>query len=85
MKSMLLYMTAAFFMCAALPCPAQEKLEIINADRGRGEITDQGIVRHLEGNIHLRQGTAELFCEQVTWYVDLHKTVLQKNVRFVDG
>ncbi|MBD3289541.1 hypothetical protein GF337_12120, partial [candidate division KSB1 bacterium] len=52
---------------ATLPCLSQEKLEIINADRGRGEITDQGIVRHLEGNIHLRQGAAELFCEQVTW------------------
>ncbi|MBD3288364.1 hypothetical protein GF337_06130 [candidate division KSB1 bacterium] len=64
---------------------SQEKLEIINADRGRGEITDQGIVRHLEGNIHLRQGAAELFCEQVTWYVDQNKTVLKKNVRFIDG
>ncbi len=85
MRIQYFYIIMFLFSFTALPCFAQEKLEILNADRGRGEKTDNGIVRHLEGNIHLRQGTAELFCEQVTWYVELDKTILKQNVTFIDG
>lgn len=85
MRRIFLFIISVLFLVTALPCFPQEKLEILNADRGRGAKTDLGIVRHLEGNIHLRQGTAELFCQQVTWYVDLDKTILRQNVTFIDG
>ncbi len=63
---------------------AQEKLEI-KADIIRGMESARGPVRILEGNVHLRQGTANLFCDYAEWYANLHETILEKNVRFDDG
>jgi len=64
---------------------SQDKLEIIWADAIRGRTTPEGTtVRILTGNVHLKQGNAELFCQHVKWYVEKHETILENSVKFVD-
>jgi len=61
-----------------------EKLHIV-ADIMRGEMTSEGPVRMLEGNVHLRQGLANLYCNRARWYVDQHRTILEDSVKYDDG
>jgi len=61
-----------------------EKLQIINADTTRHSKTVQGTLIELIGNVHLRQGQAEMFCGLAEYWKDAHKTVVHDNVRIYD-
>lgn len=63
----------------------QEKLEIVSYDSLKGSKTSQGFLYELVGNVHLRQGKAEMFCEQAKYWKDIHEVIIEQNVRMYDG
>jgi len=63
----------------------QGRLELLNADISRGVLENGELLRILEGNVHARQDTIELFCDLVTYYQSQKKAILEKNVKIVRG
>jgi lipopolysaccharide export system protein LptA len=63
----------------------QGRLELLNADVSRGVLENGELLRILEGNVHARQDTIELFCDLVTYYQSQKKAILEKNVKIVRG
>jgi len=61
-----------------------EKLEIINADTMNYSKTLEGTLIKMIGNVHLRQGQAEMFCGWAEHWRDAHKTIVHENVRIYD-
>lgn len=62
----------------------EEKLELVSYDSLRQTSTSKGFLRELVGNVHLRQGKSEMFCERVKWWVDTDEVVIDQNVRIYD-
>lgn len=62
------------------------RLELIHADINRGQLSaDLEELRVLEGNVHVRQDTVEIFCDRATYYSRQQKLVLEGNVRIHRG
>ncbi len=61
-----------------------EKLELVSYDSLRQTNTPQGFLRELVGNVHLRQGKSEMYCQHVKWWVDTDEVVIENNVRIYD-
>ncbi|MEE4311759.1 MAG: LptA/OstA family protein [candidate division KSB1 bacterium] len=76
-------MTLLFALLATIQVLAQDKLEF-TADTMRGETSPNGPVRILEGNVHLKQGDANLYCEYAKYFSELNETILERDVEFVD-
>ena len=68
-----------------LPCIAQEKLELKNADVMKGSTTPKGNMIIANGNVFFIQGDLKMFCQRVTWYKDHHETIFEQHVKFDDG
>ncbi|MDZ7336841.1 MAG: hypothetical protein ONB13_05060 [candidate division KSB1 bacterium] len=64
--------------------PDEEKLEIINADTVRYSKNASGDVIKMIGNVHLRQGVAEMFCGEAEYWRDKRQTIVRNNVRVYD-
>ncbi len=82
-----IYLTIFIFAFSAIgisQTKSDEKLEIINADTTRYSKTLQGILIELIGNVHLKQGKAEMFCGRAEHWRDEHKTIIHENVRIYD-
>ncbi len=63
---------------------SDEKLEIIHADTMNYAQTTEGTLIEMVGNVHLKQGQAEMFCGEAEHWRDAHKTIVYKNVRIYD-
>lgn len=63
---------------------SNERLEIVNADTMRHSKTFRGPLVELIGNVHFRQGTAEMFCDHASHWKDAHETIIEGNVRVYD-
>lgn len=61
------------------------KLEIVSYDSLKGTKTAEGFLYQLVGNVHLRQGDAEMFCERAKYWKDIHEAIIEQNVRMYDG
>jgi len=61
-----------------------EQLEIISTDSIMQKTTAQGSLRELIGNVHLRQGDTDMYCESMRWWVDLDRVVIKQDVRIFD-
>jgi len=63
-----------------------EQLEIVSTDSTdfSQKKTDQGMIRELIGNVHLRQGETDMFCKSMRWWVDRGEVVIEHNVRIFD-
>ncbi len=73
-----LYILSLLFSGAAL---AQSRLELIHADVSRGTVTAAGeAIRILEGNVHARQDTLDIFCDQAVFHPLTDEVVLTGNV-----
>ncbi len=60
---------------------AQSRLELIHADVSRGTVTAAGeAIRILEGNVHARQDTLDIFCDQAVFHPVTEEVVLTGNV-----
>lgn len=65
---------------------AQQRLELIHADFSRGQLSGQSEeVKILEGNVHVRQDTVEIFCDKAFYFRGIGKLILEGNVRIVRG
>ncbi len=62
----------------------EERLEIINADTVRYSKSAEGDIIKMIGNVHLRQGVAEMFCGEAEHWRDTRQTVVRRNVRIYD-
>ncbi len=84
-----LFILASLIACLSFSAnlPAQpSRLELIHADVNRGQLSeDLEELRVLEGNVHARQDTAEIFCDLATYYSRQQKLVLEGNVRIYRG
>ena len=71
----------------ALFSQSEERLEIVPTDSTdmKQTRTDQGILVELVGNVHLRQGKAEMFCKHVKWWKDAGEVIIEKDVEIYDG
>lgn len=62
-----------------------EKLEVIHADTMKNSHTLRGSLLELIGNVHFKQGTAEMFCGRAKYWKDVHETMIEEQVRVYDG
>lgn len=83
-KLFLIFFIIAFSVIGKAQTKPAEKLEIINADTTRYSKTEQGNLLELIGNVHFKQGQAEMFCERAEHWRDAHKTIVHNNVRIYD-
>lgn len=61
------------------------RLELLHADVSRGILQDNKRLRILEGHVHARQDTLELFCDRAIYDEQLNKIILTGNVKVVRG
>ncbi len=65
---------------------AQDRLELIHSDVSRGSIINsKEDIKILQGNVHVRQDTLEIFCDLAVYYPHRQKAVLTGNVRLIRG
>ena len=64
---------------------AQSRLELIHADFSKGVVRNNIPMRILEGHVHARQDTLELFCDLATWIESQHLLILENNVKLIRG
>jgi hypothetical protein len=75
-----------FLICLfSLPIYSQSRLELLHADFSRGVVRDNVPMRILEGNVHARQDTLELFCDLATWIESKRTLILENNVELRRG
>lgn len=67
------------------PISGQSRLELLNADISRGTVRNGLFLRILEGNVHARQDTVELFCDRATYIQSQGKVILENNVKIIKG
>ncbi len=65
---------------------SDERLEIVPTDSTdmKQRTTEKGIVVELVGNVHLRQGAAEMFCKRVEWWKKIGEVIIEKDVEIYD-
>ena len=87
MKTKFLYI---IFLIVTIPITLlsqpEERLEIVPTDKTdmRQTRTDQGILIELVGDVHLRQGKTEMFCERVKWWKESGQVIIEKDVHIFD-
>jgi lipopolysaccharide assembly outer membrane protein LptD (OstA) len=64
---------------------SQSRLELLHADISRGVVRNDIPMRILEGNVHARQDTLELFCDLATWIESKRTLILENNVELRRG
>jgi lipopolysaccharide export system protein LptA len=83
MKKAILFTAFIFFLNSQIY--PQSRLELIHADFSRGIVRNNISMRILEGNVHARQDTLELFCDLATWIESQHLLILENNVQLSRG
>lgn len=77
---------SALLLVTAALLAQPSRVELINADISRGEVLPGGEpIRILEGNVHVRQDTLEIFCDKATYYRTSRKVLMVGNVRMIRG
>ncbi len=71
-------------MAIAQPDASGDRLEIVSSDTMRHRQTPRGTLIELVGNVHFRQGTADMFCGRAEYWKDANETIIEKNVRVYD-
>lgn len=61
------YWIVIFIFPVFLLAQQASRVELIHADVSRGEERDGVLVRILEGNVHIRQDTIDIFCDRATY------------------
>ncbi|GAB4374676.1 MAG: hypothetical protein Kow0042_19480 [Calditrichia bacterium] len=64
---------------------SRSRLELLNADVSRGVVIDGKPLRILEGHVHARQDTLEIFCDQATYFEQERKILLKGKVVLIQG
>lgn len=65
---------------------AQPRLELLHADYSRGStVNGREVARILEGNVHVRQDTVEIFCDRATYFRERREILLEGKVRVRRG
>lgn len=62
----------------------EDRLEIVSSDTMQQSKTTRGTLIELIGNVHFRQGSAEMFCGRAKYWKDEHETIIEENVRVYD-
>ena len=79
------FLLLALFLFPEPGTPSSSRLELIHADISRGIVENDVPLRMLEGNVHARQDSIELFCDRAI-YNELDKVLhLKGNVRMYRG
>ncbi len=83
----LLVVCLALLNCFAVPhLHSQSRLELINADVTKGKTLQNNVeVKILQGNVHVRQDTVEIFCDTARYRPDQKKLVLTGNTKIRRG
>lgn len=63
----------------------KSRLELLHADVSRGVFQNNILQRILEGNVHARQDSLELFCDRAVYFDQEKKFVLTGNVKIIRG
>lgn len=85
-RQVLLFLLPISIFILSSNAMAQQRLELIHADFSRGQKFGQSEeVKILEGNVHVRQDTVEIFCDKAIYFRGLGKLILEGNVRIVRG
>lgn len=74
-----------FIFLVTFQIHAQSRLELLHADITRGVVRDSVPMRILQGNVHARQDSLELFCDLATWIESKGVLILQNNVELNRG
>jgi hypothetical protein len=75
-----------FLLVISNSLEAQDRLELIHADFSRGQMSGQKEeVKILEGSVHVRQDTVEIFCDRALYYRGEGKLILEGHVRLIRG
>ena len=61
------------------------QLELIHADLSRGTVVNGRPLRFLEGHVHIRQDSLELFCQRATYDEQAHQIILEGEVLLIRG
>ncbi len=61
------------------------RLELIHADFSRGRVENGQSLKILEGNVHARQDSLELFCDRAVYLENQKKLVLEGHVILKEG
>ena len=73
-------------LLASTALVAQSRIELVHADFSRGvRLNTNEEVKILEGSVHIRQDTVEIFCDQAEYYREQNKVVLLNSVRLIRG
>jgi lipopolysaccharide export system protein LptA len=65
--------------------PANTGLELIHADKNVSREQNGRIIHEFEGNVHFRQDTLEMFCENALLYENKNMLQFTKNVLITNG
>ncbi|MGH1362313.1 MAG: OstA-like protein [Calditrichia bacterium] len=78
------FLTCVFLASFATSLLAQNsRLELVHADLSRGLKVADKELKILEGNVHVRQDTVDLYCDTATFYPDESRLELTGNVRIL--
>ena len=64
---------------------AQSRVELVHADVSRGEVRDGVALRILEGNVHIRQDTIDIFCDRAIYNPQTARLIFEGNVKILRG
>ncbi|NOX37790.1 MAG: hypothetical protein GXO78_09675 [Calditrichaeota bacterium] len=70
---------------ALFEATAQSRVELVHADVSRGEVRDGVSLKILEGNVHIRQDTIDIFCDQAIYDPQAARLIFEGNVKILRG
>ncbi|MCB0274185.1 MAG: hypothetical protein KDI06_05195 [Calditrichaeota bacterium] len=83
---MVIFLTLTPGIMAMLYAQANAPIELINADTSTGKVGPDGeLIRILEGHVHIRQDTVEIYCDRATHYPERGEVVLNGAVKVIRG
>ncbi len=63
----------------------QSRIELVHADVSRGEVRHGVSLQILEGNVHIRQDTIDIFCNRATYNPEAARLDFEGEVRILRG
>ncbi|MFN3269884.1 MAG: OstA-like protein, partial [Candidatus Kapaibacteriota bacterium] len=72
-----------FFLLFTFACFAQNPIVLVNSDSIVGYKINESPVRDFIGNVHLRQGNIDIYCNKATHFLEENRAILVGAVRII--
>lgn len=66
------------------PSDSGDRIYLVHADRLEQRNLEGRKARILEGNVHIRRGEVDIFCQRIIWYEEESLLILEKDVKIVE-